>query len=317
MTLPAHPPAYVPLVQLVRDGMVEGVHHGSVVVHAPDGGLRWSLGDATTPIYPRSAAKPLQAVALLRAGLDLPADQLALAGASHSGEAIHLATAEAILAGLDADLLGNPADLPYDPIEHDAWVAAGRGPSRLAHNCSGKHAAMLRACRLNGWPVEGYLSPDHPLQRLVAEVVTELSGEKPAHVAADGCGAPLFALSLSGLARAIARIATAPAGTPEHTVASAYRSHPELVAGNRRDTTALMRVVPGLLAKDGFEGVQVLALPDGTTAAIKIADGSDRARHAATLAVLRRLGVDPVALAGVRQVGVPDSLTLRPVDALA
>jgi L-asparaginase II len=221
-------PAHVPLVELVRDGMVEGVHTGSLVVLAPDGSVRLALGDVEAPIYPRSAAKPIQAVAMVRAGLDLPADQLALAGASHSGEAMHLAGTQAILSagGLDAGHLRNPADLPYDPAERDAWIAAGREPDRLAHNCSGKHAAMLRTCLLHGWDLAGYLSPDHPLQQAVAAEVTELTGAPPAHVATDGCGTPLFAVSLRGLATAAARIATAPAGTPEHTVASAYRRHP-------------------------------------------------------------------------------------------
>ncbi|MDO7869048.1 asparaginase [Nocardioides jiangxiensis] len=296
--VPAGSPAHVPLVELRRDGMVEGVHHGSAVVLSPTGDVVFAAGDVEAPFYPRSAAKPLQAATLVRLGADLAADQLALAGASHSGEQVHLDTARAVLAsvGLAEDDLGNPADLPYDAAERTAWIASGRGPRKLAHNCSGKHAAMLRTCVLNGWAREEYLSPQHPLQLAVAETVTALTGQPPAHVAVDGCGAPLFAVSLRGLARAVGHIASAPPGTPEQAVAAAYRSHPELVAGSRRDTTALMRAVPGLVAKDGFEAVQVAALPDGTAVAVKIADGGDRARLPATLAVLRRAGVDVDAL---------------------
>jgi L-asparaginase II len=305
-------PAHVPLVHLLRDGMVEGVHHGSVAVLGPDGSDLWATGDLDTAIYPRSAAKPMQAVAMVRLGLELTAGQLALAAASHSGEACHLTEARAVLevAGLGDRDLGNPADLPFDPVEREAWLAAGSAPSRIAHNCSGKHAAMLRTAKLRGWPLEGYLSPGHPLQRAVAATVEELTGEQVAHTAVDGCGAPLFAVSLRGLARAIGRIASAPEGTPEHAVAAAMRSRPEMVAGSRRDTTQLMRAVPGLVAKDGFESVQVAALPDGTSIALKIADGADRARLPVTVAALARAGVDPAALEPFSPTAERDGLVL-------
>lgn len=315
---------HVPLVELRRGGMVEGVHHGSVVVLSPTGEVRTALGDVTAPIYPRSAAKPLQAATLVRLGVDLPPALLALAGASHSGEEVHVGGARTVLTdlGLAEDALGNPADLPYDPVERDAWVAAGRGPSRLAHNCSGKHAAMLRTTVRNGWDLEGYLVPEHPLQQAVAETVTDLTGAEPAHVAADGCGAPLFAMSLTGLARAIGRLAAAPEGSAEAAVAAAYRAHPEMVAGSRRDTTALMRGVPGLLAKDGFEAVQVAALPDGTAIALKVADGSDRARLPLTLAALAYAGVDVDALRDALPAGGfpttgPDGLAITATAAAA
>lgn len=316
---PVGAPAHAPLVELRRGGMVEGVHHGSVVVLSPAGDVLASAGDVTTPIYPRSAAKPLQAATLVRLGVDLPPALLALAGASHSGEQVHLDGARSVLEGIglgEADL-GNPADLPYDAVERDAWVAAGRGPSKLAHNCSGKHAAMLRTVVRNGWEVEGYLAPEHPLQQAVAGTVADLTGAPAAHVALDGCGAPLFAMSLTGLARALGRLAAAPEGSAEAAVAAAYRAHPEMVAGSRRDTTALMRGVPGLVAKDGFEAVQVAALPDGTSIALKVADGNDRARLPLTLAALACAGVDVDALrellptAGFPTTG-PDGLALTP-----
>lgn len=306
-TAPAGMPAHVPLVELRRGGMVEGVHHGSVVVLSPTGEVDFSLGDIEAPIYPRSAAKPLQAATLARLGVDLPAPLLALAGASHSGEQMHLDGARSVLEGigLREEDLGNPADLPYDAVERDRWVAAGRGPSKLAHNCSGKHAAMLRTVLRNGWSLDGYLAPEHPLQQAIAVTVAELTGSESPHVAVDGCGAPLFAMSLTGLARAVGRLAAAPEGTPEAAVAAAYRSHPEMVAGTRRDTTALMRAVPGLVAKDGFEAVQVAALPDGTAVALKIADGNDRARLPVTLGALAHAGVDVEALRPHLPAGFP------------
>lgn len=312
-------PAHAPLVELRRGGMVEGVHHGSVVVLGPDGDVLLAVGDVDAPIYPRSAAKPLQAATLARLGVDLPPALLALAGASHSGEQVHLDGARSVLEelGLVEEDLGNPADLPYDAVERDRWVAAGRGPSKLAHNCSGKHAAMLRAVAGNGWERSSYLEVDHPLQQAIASTVAELTGAEAPHVAVDGCGAPLFAMSLTGLARAVGRLASAPEGSAEAAVAAAYRAHPEMVAGSRRDTTALMRGVPGLVAKDGFEAVQVAALPDGTAIAVKIADGSDRARLPVTLAALAHAGVDvdalrPLLPAGGFPTTGPDGLALTP-----
>ena len=287
--------AYVPLVELWRGGMVEGVHHGAAVMLSAEGEVVLGAGGIDAPFYPRSAVKPLQAVAMVRLGLDLPPDLLALAAASHSGEAMHLEGAQRTLevAGAFEDDLGNPAALPFDPIERDVWLRAGLKERRLAHNCSGKHAAMLATCSVRGWDREDYLSPSHPLQVAIAATVEELTGEPIARTAVDGCGSPLFAITLRGLARAAGRIAAAPEGTAERRVADAIRSHPELVAGSRRDTTALMRVVPGLVAKDGFEAVQMAALADGTALAFKIADGADRARVPLLLALLERAGVHP------------------------
>ena len=299
MTPQEREPQHVPLVHLLRDGMVEGVHHGSVVVLAPDGSTMFEAGDPDVAMYPRSTAKPLQATAMARLGLRLGPPGFAIAAASHSGEPRHLDAAAAVLASrgfTEADL-GNPADLPYDPVERDTWIAAGRGPSRLAHNCSGKHAAMLAVCREQRWTVDGYLDPGHPLQLAMRETVEDLTGQTVPRIATDGCGAPLFALSLRGLARAASRIAVAADGSPEGLVAQGIRERPDLVAGTRRDVTRLMRAVPGLIAKDGFEAVQLAALPDGTAVALKIADGGDRARPAVLAAALVRAGVDAEVLA--------------------
>ncbi|WP_370972225.1 asparaginase [Amycolatopsis sp. cg9] len=284
--------SHEPLVELVRGGLVEGVHHGSLVVLAPDGSTLFAAGDPDAAMYPRSTAKPLQATAMARLGLRLSPAGFAIAAASHSGEEMHLDAASDVLGGRSPDALGNPADFPYDPVERDHWLATGRAPSRLAHNCSGKHAAMLATCELNGWRTEGYLDPAHPLQRAIAATVEDLTGRGIERVAVDGCGAPLFATTLRGLATAVSKIATAAPGTPEHLVAAGIRTHPELVGGSRRDVTAVMRAVPGLIAKDGFEAVQVAALPDGTAIALKIADGGDRARYPVLAAALELCGID-------------------------
>lgn len=293
-------PRHAPVAHVMRGGLIEGVHYGSVVVLDSEGEVRMSIGDIEAACYPRSALKPVQAVAMVRAGLPLDGALLSLAMGSHSGEEHHLAGTRLILemAGLTEADLRNIPDLPYAPAVRDTWVREGRGPSRLSQNCSGKHAAMLYLCKLSGWPLETYLDADHPLQKMIAEVVEELTGQHIANVTVDGCGSPLFAVSVHGLARAAARIATAAPDTAEHLVAGALRVHPEMASGTGRDTAGLMRAVPGLLAKDGFEGVQVAALPDGRAIAVKIADGADRARIAVTAAALARAGVEPRLLAG-------------------
>ncbi|MET8449680.1 asparaginase [Streptomyces sp. NPDC005209] len=291
-------PLHAPVAHLIRGGVVEGIHYGSVVVLGVDGQVQFQLGDIEAAFYPRSALKPVQAVAMLRAGLPLDGDLLSLAAASHSGEERHLAGTRRILqlAGLAEDDLRNVPDMPFDPVVRDAWVREGRPPSRLAQNCSGKHAAMLWTAKLAGWSLDDYLDPAHPLQQAIAATVEDLTGQRVARVTVDGCGAPLFSISLHGLARALARITTAAPGTPEARVADAMRAHAEMASGAGRDVAALMRAVPGLLAKDGFEGVQVAALPDGRAVAVKIADGANRARVPVAASALARAGVDPALL---------------------
>ncbi|MFD0279695.1 asparaginase [Kitasatospora sp. NPDC127111] len=309
-------PRHAPVAHVTRGGVVESTHYGSLVVLDGDGTLRFHLGDPHAACYPRSALKPVQAVAMVRAGLPLDGELLALATGSHSGEERHLAATRRILAlaDLTEDDLRNVPDLPYDPAVRDTWIRQDRQPSKLAQNCSGKHAAMLTLCKLNGWPLHDYDAPQHPLQQVIAQTVEDLTGQRIAHVTVDGCGTPLFAVSLHGLARAAARIATGAPGTPEHRVADALRSHPEMASGTGRDVARLMRAVPGLLAKDGFEGVQTAALPDGRALALKIADGNDRARGPVTAAALALAGVDPQLLTGLT--GEPAYGGGRPVGAL-
>lgn len=294
-------PRHEPLAYVMRAGMAESVHYGSAVVLNADGSVKHSVGDPDAVVYPRSAVKPIQASAMVGRGLDLPADLLALAASSHSGEQCHVDGVLRILAteSLAEDDLRNPIGYPLDAAVRDKWLAAGRPPSRLAQNCAGKHAAMLVTARRNGWSLDDYRDPDHPVQREIASLLAELSGEKIAKVAVDGCGAPLFALSLTGLARAISAVASAKDGSPMAAVAEAIRAHPVLLGGTTRPVTELIRVVPGLIAKDGAEGVEVAALPDGTAVAIKVADGTSRARDVVTAAALALAGVDTAVIAPV------------------
>lgn len=282
------------LAEVVRSGFVEGHHRGSLVLLAPDGTVEMSAGDPTAPVFPRSSNKPMQAAALLRAGLDLSGERLALAAASHSGEPFHLDLARKMLAehGFAESDLRTPPDLPLDPAEAEAYLAAGNARERITMNCSGKHAAMLAACALNGWDPASYLDAQHPLQRLILEEVQAASGETVPAVGVDGCGAPLMAISLVGLARAFRSYVLAEPGTPQRQVADAMRAHPEYVAGTRRPDTWLMREVPGALSKMGAEAVQAVALADGRALAFKIDDGSGRAMGPVLARALAILGVD-------------------------
>lgn len=271
-----------------RSGWDESRHHGVVVAVDRDGTVVTRIGDVDAPIYPRSSNKPMQADAMVRLGWSPTSEQLALACASHDGTERHVEVARSTLAaaGLTETALQNTSDLPLDRPTADALVAAGGTAAPVLMNCSGKHAAMVATCRVNGWPIDGYLDPEHPLQRAITARILELAGEV-AHIGVDGCGAPAHVLPLHGLCRAFRTLAT-----EQGPVWSAMTDHPALVAGERRDATRLMRLVPGLMAKDGAEGVFAAALPDGRAAAVKIADGAGRAAGVVVAAALRTVGVD-------------------------
>jgi L-asparaginase II len=230
-------------------------------------------------------------------GVDLTDAEVALAGASHSGEPGHLEAVTALLArhGLTPAALRCVPDLPLGVDAAHAYLAAGGTPSPLAMNCSGKHAAMLVAA--HGDP--GYLDPGHPLQRACRAALEHLAGPVLA-ASTDGCGAPAFATALTDLARLPFSLAHADPGSPPVRVAAAMRAHPWLVGGTGRLETVLMTEVPGTLAKSGAEGVLVAALPDGTAIAAKVDDGHARALGPVLLDVLAAAGVSvPEAVAAV------------------
>ncbi|MFL6128974.1 MAG: asparaginase [Mycobacteriales bacterium] len=286
------------LVEVVRSGFVECVHGGSVVALGPQGAVVVKIGEPDAPHLPRSANKPLQLVGMLRAGLDLSPPDLAVAASSHSGETAHVRRVRDLLNrhSVPESSLACPPSLPLGEEAARAVLAAGGGPARAFMNCSGKHTAMVLTCLANDWPVAGYAEPDHPLQVALRGTVEDLAGEPVSAVAVDGCGAPLFGLTLTGLARAFARLVTAEPGSPERRVADGMRAHPDLVGGSGRDVTALMAGAPGVLAKDGAEGVYAAALADGAAAAVKVADGAQRARLPMLVGALRRLGLQAAVL---------------------
>jgi L-asparaginase II len=283
------------LAEVVRSGFVEGLHRGSVVVLGPTGDVVAAAGDVTAPIFPRSSNKPMQAVGMLRAGLRLadPGD-LALVAASHFGQDFHISRVRALLrsVNLDESALRCPPDLPLDEEARAAVLRAGGVRDRIYMNCSGKHTAMLLTCLAAGWPTEGYTDPDHPLQVRLRDAVESFAGEPVAAVGTDGCGAPVMAISLTGLARAFLTFVNAATGSEERSVADAMRAHPEIVSGTNQDDDKLMRGVPGLLSKGGAEGVHALAVPGVGAVAVKIDDGAMRARMPVVAGALRRLGVD-------------------------
>lgn len=287
------------LVHVTRGGFVESAHRATLVATDPGGGTPLRHGRVDDPVLPRSSLKPIQALAMVRHGLDLPPHLLALVCSSHSAEESHREAVAEILATVDLDLgaLQNTPALPLGELEHACWLAAGTAPAPVAQDCSGKHAGMLVTCRVNGWPTETYLEVDHPLQQAIRATTAEVVGPVT-HTTVDGCGAPLFAVPLRGLAASFGALAAADETTDEGRVATAMRTAPHMVGGTGRDVTAFMEAVPGLIAKDGAESVYAAGLPDGRGVAVKVADGAPvaRARQGLLAHALLALGADTPGL---------------------
>ncbi|MBT1542287.1 asparaginase [Curtobacterium flaccumfaciens] len=286
----------VELAVLERSGFDESRHVGAGVVVDATGTVIDSVGDVTASIYPRSTMKPFQALAVRRAGALFSDEELVLTTASHAGTAAHQALALHMLESFDhveADL-GCPPDMPFDR----GTARTMDGPRRLAMNCSGKHAGMLAACRVNGWDEATYLDTEHPLQQRVRSVVEEYTHETVDLVGTDGCGAPVFPLSLTGLARGFAGV-VARADDDSAALTDAVLAHPWAIDGvGRANTVTIERLQ--VLAKFGAEGVMVMGLPGGAAVAVKVLDGSQRAGTLAALALLERNGL--VAADGVADV---------------
>ena len=293
-----------PVAVVVRRGEgVESEHRIACAVADAEERLLESVGDAERPIFPRSAIKPLQALVLVGSGaaddFSVSEHEIALACASHGGEPEHVDLIRAWLArlGLDGSALECGAHPPTHGPSAARLIAAGHAPERVHNNCSGKHAGMITVARHLGAPVSGYIRADHPVQRLVADVLREMTGMSELPVPAiDGCGLPTWPLPLGRLATAMARLGR-PAALPEARAAACARvraamsTHPHLVAGTGRLCSELMAAAPNVLAKTGAEGVYAACLPDhGLGLALKVEDGAGRAAEVALLALLRALG---------------------------
>jgi L-asparaginase II len=279
------------LAEYVRDGFVESVHRGYLLALNADGSTALELGDSSALIFPRSCVKSIQGAAMVRAGLKLEPRLLALGCSSHSGSETHLAAVREILAmaNLDESALQCMLDKPLGDSERREW--GDKPATRISMNCSGKHAAMLLTCVVNGWPTENYLDPVHPLQVAIKAELETLAGEKITLTSTDGCGAPLFLLSVAGLAKAIRNITISK--DPIHQeVMAASRAFPEMVAGKGRLTTQMIEAVTGLYMKDGAEAVEVASMPDGRTLVFKVSDGSLRPFRVLVHAGLKKLGID-------------------------
>lgn len=283
-------------MEVERSGLVESRHRGVLVHVQPDGTVDWAVGDPDTVIFPRSANKPIQALAMLEAGLPLEGRELAIATSSHHGELMHLEQVRAVLrrAGLDETALQTPASWPDSPHEHARVIREGGGKAPILMDCSGKHAAMLLTCVLRGWTTHDYLAPEHSLQRQVTETFARLTGAPPDVVGIDGCGAPLLATSVVRLARAIGSIAIG--GTEEsRRLVAAITAHPTLVSGTRAPERHFIEGLPGVIAKTGAESTMVVGWPDGSALVGKIEDGSARALTVAMSRAVEVLG-GPVVL---------------------
>jgi L-asparaginase II len=287
----------VELAVVERNGFIESRHAGSAIVLSPDGEVARSLGDVQSPIFPRSTLKPFQALASMTSGAALRGEDAAIATASHSGTAAHVALVRGLLAraSIASDALGCPPALPLDRAAREQVIRAGGAPEAVYMECSGKHAAMLLACAANDWPLQGYLEVDHPMQRKVLDVLERFTGERPVASGVDGCGAPVHAISLAGLGRGIQKITTAQASSPfalyreAAALTEAVREHPWAAGGpGRPDTVAVERL--GVFAKIGAEGVMVMTAPNGTSVAVKVLDGSARATAIVALRLLAAEG---------------------------
>ncbi len=272
----------------VRSGLVESTHSWSAVLVA-DGKVGRTWGDdVTRPVFARSTIKPLQAALSQEWGADLVPEHLAVAAASHTATPVHVSIVAAMLAGvsLSADALGCPPALPMNTSSRERWLAAGRSAAPIAHNCSGKHAAFLRASVARDWDPATYLDPAHPLQRKVVDLVAETTGEQPLPLGVDGCGAPTPRVSLTDLANAFAAISRDPFFAE---VATAMTRYPALTADNQRADGRLAAWWPGP-AKVGAEGLMALGR-DGMGLAVKSWEGSIQIAVVGVIEALRSSGM--------------------------
>ncbi len=309
----------VDLVEVWRGGRLECVHRGHAVI-LRDGVVEAAWGDPDCVIYPRSSAKMIQALPLVESGAadrhDLSQDRLALACASHIGAAYHTDRVRAWLndIGLSDGDFRCGAHEPGDRAARDALVRAGTAPCQYHNNCSGKHAGFL-TLNLHLGAGSEYVEPDHPVQKAVREAFEDVTGEPSPGYGIDGCSAPNFATTVTGLARAMERFATAgdrsgARAAAQGRLVQAMMAFPELIAGETRACTELMRATGGKVAiKGGAEGVYVAIIPERRTGiALKITDGASRASEAVMAALLIRLGaLDPAHPAAATRVNAPQT----------
>ena len=278
------------LAEVTRGGVVESLHLGHLIVLNLDGTTYLSKGSPELSFYPRSAVKSLQAAAMLKAGLTVTDEEIAIICASHSGNQIHIDLVSKMLSDRSIPLsaMQNASDKPLGEKEKISW--GDKAGTQLTQNCSGKHAGMLITCQQNNWDLGTYLEMGHPLQIAIKNEIELLAGEKISASTFDGCGAPLFSISLTGLAKAISTLVKSN-NLVYKQIFTACTKYPELVAGEGRLTTRMMRAVPGLFMKEGAEGIEICALADGRVIAMKIIDGSWRPVAPIIMEIFSRWGI--------------------------
>jgi len=305
----------VPMVELWRGDRLEGHHTGHAVICDASGAAIESWGNPEAIIYPRSSCKMIQALPLLESGAaaGLSDRQVALACASHQGAALHVEAVARWLADMDmseTDLRCGTHE-PFDIPERNRLICTGDSACQLHNNCSGKHAGFLTLNKhLGGGPE--YIDPAHIVQQTIRQTFEEVTGEDSPGYGIDGCSAPNFATSITGLARAMSAFAAADETDTRSTamvrLRSAMAKHPDMVAGDTRACTELMQAMGGTVAiKTGAEAVFVAILPQQKLGiALKIVDGGTRASEAAITALLSRAGVlDAAHPAAQKRLGAP------------
>jgi L-asparaginase II len=279
------------LAQLVRSGLVESTHSGHLILIAADGTDLLILGDVDAEIYPRSAIKSLQAAAMVRSGLELNDEQLALVCASHGGTKRHQEVALEILESVSLSEL-DLQNTPDYPIDRGARASWGDKPATsLAANCSGKHAGMLATCVVNGWDLKTYRDGNHPLQIAIANEIEDLIGQPISRTSVDGCGAPLFSMSTRSIAIAARKMRIEP-DPIFRKIVSACLKHPEMILAEGAFDTRMMRAVPGFFVKGGAESVMLASLANGAAIAWKISDGSNRVNGPMMKAALAKFEIN-------------------------
>jgi len=280
---------------------VETIHHGAVAVVATDGSLIASYGDIDRPFFIRSSAKPFQATVAQEAGADLSVLEMAVACASHRGFPVHTSLVTSMLAGagLDESALQCPDDWPLGPAARELMMRGGEKKKRkIWHNCSGKHAAFLRACVASGWPIDNYLDPEHPLQQRVIEFVSQLGDYPVQPVGVDGCGAPVLRTTARVMALLFARLS---ASERLGNAFGAMHRYPSLVAANGEGDTGIA-IATNSAAKGGAAGCLGVATDRGYGLAVKSWDGSGSVANLAAVSALQQLDVlSPTALSALEE----------------
>ncbi len=296
------------LARAVRSGVAESYHDGAIAAIAPSGELLLEVGDVERPFFYRSAIKPFQATVSIEAGAKLNREQTALACASHGGQPVHLAIVSDLLErnGLDVNLLRCPPDWPWSLSARRRLIRSELAePKPLFHNCSGKHAAALVACSVQGWPLDSYTEPDHPYQQKVVQLVALATGQEVEPVGVDGCGFPTLRGTVRGVARAFARLSY---DDRYDQVREAMSAMPALTSDWNRPEAAIASWLPALV-KGGAVACAGVALPGRFGLAGKCWDGSSAPLYVGLIAALERLGVlEPVMIEALAEHARPPIL---------